>query len=356
MLIISRNTPPSRSQMTPPPELRNYSAFTHRARTLRDLINQFEDQEARDLNDVTLDLKSLQMNQLGNVQVPTLGMEFALTDWSKRQVANLVGVKWDRWFEHAAPEEQADEINRRFGRYDQQVKLRLTRQAEPGVQADGTLKAFVSPGFTAIPDSRIARMMLLAMQSIDEECRIIRADITDRTVSYVISVGQPYAIGGPGEVGDVWGGILLRNSGVGYSSLQIVLHLTRLVCRNGMTAPLRNAELLRRKHTKGIADDALFDQLGERLLEVPGQLRHSGQIMLTANQTPVPNPEEEVASILSYSKLPKRMIEPIMAAYQIEPRANRFGVISAITKAAQGFSPEERLLMEQAASTYLMEH
>ena len=332
-----------------------YSAFTHHARSLKNLITQFETQEANDLADLTIDLKSLSMNALGNIQVPQLDMEFALTDWSKRQLANLVGVKWDRWFEHAAPDEQADEINRRFGRYDQEIKLRLTRQTDPGAQADGTLRAFVSPGFTAIPDSRIARMMLLAMQSIDEECRIIRADITDRSSSFVIGVGQPYVVGGPGSVGDVWGGVLVRNSGVGFSSLQVVLHLTRLACRNGLVVPLKNAELLRRKHTKGIGNDALFDQLGERLLEIPGQLCHSGQIMLTANQTPVESPEETIASILIDSKLPKRLLEPIMAAYALEPRPNRFGVISAITKAAQSFSPEERLSMEQAASNYLMQ-
>ena len=46
----------------------------------------------------------------------------------------------------------------------------------------------------------------------------------------------------------MWGGILVRNSGVGFASLLMTLHLTRLVCKNGMTAPLPDALLLKRRH------------------------------------------------------------------------------------------------------------
>ncbi|MBF0503103.1 MAG: hypothetical protein HQM09_23455 [Candidatus Riflebacteria bacterium] len=120
-----------------------------------------------------------------------------------------------------------------------------------------------------------------------------------------------------------------------------------------MTAPLKNAELLRRKHTKGILDDNLLQLLGEKLIEVPGQLRQSGQIMLNASSIQIPNPEEEIARILDNSNLPKRLLPSILQAYNIEPRANKFGVSSAMTRAAQSSSPEERLLIESSASEYL---
>ncbi|MFH0957299.1 MAG: hypothetical protein V1897_01210 [Pseudomonadota bacterium] len=332
---------------------KSYSVFKHAPRTLYDLVEQFHQTERQQNDDQITDLRNLKMNTRGNVQVPGLG-EFALNDWSRKQLANLVGVKWDRWFNEADPIEQAEEINRRFIRRDQQIQLRSTRMVDPEIEADGTLQAFVSPGYTPVADSLIARMMLHSMRDFESEFRIIRADVSDKTVSYVIGVGHPYQIGGPGEVGDVWGGILVRNSNVSASSLQIVLFLTRLSCRNGMTAPLKNAELFRHRHTKGIAGDGLFKLLGSRMLEIPGQLRNSGQIMLNANRSTISEPRETVEWILGQNKLPKRLIEPIMLAYYKEPRANAFGISSAFTRAAQEYGPEERLDIEKASSRYLM--
>ena len=120
-----------------------------------------------------------------------------------------------------------------------------------------------------------------------------------------------------------------------------------------MTAPLKNAELLRRRHTKRILDTDLLTLLAEQLINVPEQLRHGGQLLQAALSVNVPDVQSEITRILDTRNLPKRLMEPILAAYQIEPRANKFGISSALTRAAQGFSPEERLQIEDAATHYL---
>jgi len=330
-----------------------FSTFNGSSKTLGDLVQHFSQREHYEDDDICAELQHLQMTPTGLLEVPRRG-SLALTDWSRRQLANFVGIRWDKWFQQTTPAEQAEEINRRFARTSIELKLRTTQLVEPGVEADGTLQAFVSPGYTAVRDSVVAQAMQTSLSSVvDNDLRIIRADLTSMTTSYVIGIGKPYQVGGAGEVGDVWGGILVRNSGVGYASLSIVLHLTRLVCRNGLTAPLQNAELLRHRHTKGIASDRIFQMLGERLIEVPGKLRHCGQILLQANATPIDNPADIIGTILDNNGLPRRYLPPILSAYEIEPRRNAFGVTSAITRAAQQFSPEERLELEQAASRYL---
>ncbi|MBF0503394.1 MAG: DUF932 domain-containing protein [Candidatus Riflebacteria bacterium] len=334
--------------------IENYNAFAHPVRTLHDLIWKFQDLEAQSNDDTVIELNKLKVLDNAKIQIPNLG-DYQLTDWSRKQMSLLVGIKYDRWFNNASPADQSAELTRRFARSNELVRLRTRKNDH--LSTDGILRGFVSPKYTPVKDSQIARLMLMALRNVDPDMRLIRANITDRTVSYVIGVGQPYLIGGLGDVGDVWGGILVRNSDVGYASLKISLHLTRLVCRNGMTAPLKNAELLRRKHTKGILDDNLLQLLGERLIEVPGQLRQSGQVMLNASSVQIANPEEEIERILDSSNLPKRLLNPVMAAYAIEPRNTAFGVISAFTRAAQqGFSPEERLEIENAASAYLQTH
>jgi len=333
-----------------PSNLESYNAFTHPAKSLSDLIGKFQDLENLDNEDTVIDLNALRMADNGNIIIPSQG-EYAMTEHARKQVSSLVGVSWNRWFMEIDPIEKAQEINRRFSRSNAAVRLRTRRMVQP--TADGVLRAFVSPNYTIVKDSQLAWTIYSALHHLDQDLHIIRSDITDRTVTYVIGVGKPFVPNGDSQINDVWGGILVRNSDVGYASLKITLYLTRLVCRNGMTAPLKNAELLRRKHTKGILDANLLNLLAEQLINVPDQLRHGGQLLQTALSFTVTDIEAEVTRILDASNLPKRLMNSIMSSYQIEPRANKFGVSSALTRAAQGFSPEERLQIEDAASQYL---
>lgn len=185
-------------------------------------------------------------NPLGSVR-PDRG-QFVFTDWSQRQCSTLLGVRWDRWFENCSSSELAVDVNRRFARARGSIRLRTVRarDAEPGV--DVILRAFVSPGYTAIADSRVASLMETALTPMETDLPIIRVDQTDRSTTFVVGVGKPYRIGGPGNVGDVWGGLLIRNSGVGFASLLISMHLTRLLCKNGMVAPLHDAIVVRKRH------------------------------------------------------------------------------------------------------------
>jgi hypothetical protein len=327
------------------------------ARTLHDLRRVFEAEEAREHPDVTLPLAKLRLTGEDLLRIPGRG-DVVFNDWSRRQCASLVGLRWDRWFENATPSERAEELNRRFQRAQGQVRLRTMdladseRSDHPG--ADGLLRAFVSPGYTPVRDSEVATALATALTPVDPELRIIRFDQTDRTASYVVAVGKPYQIGGPGDVGDVWGGLLVRNSGVGFASLLLSLHLTRLVCKNGMTAPLPDALLLRRRH-RGLAGGKLAGLLAERMFELPGQLHVGAEALRAAAGRAITNAEHAVRSFLDRFDLPARHLRPILDAFAHEPHLSAFGISQAVTLAAQQVSPEERLDLETAAGMYLQQ-
>ena len=67
----------------------------------------------------------------------------------------------------------------------------------------------------------------------------------------------------------------------------------------------------------------------------------------------VKNVGDAVRGVLTDSNLPLRLFDPIMEACGREPTPTAFGVSQAITLAAQRFSPEQRLELEQAAGQYL---
>jgi len=77
------------------------------------------------------------------------------------------------------------------------------------------------------------------------------------------------------QVGDIWGGLMVRNSGVGFASLQMIAFLVRLVCRNGLCAPLPDAVLLRRRH-RGLDDSRLRGDAWTAAVAVARDAAHGG--------------------------------------------------------------------------------
>lgn len=321
-----------------------------------DLLDRLQTAEFLDNPDTISPLNQLQADSNLNIAVPNMG-RFALTDWSKSQLSSLLGIRFDKWFVNSDPEDQAYELNRRFARADGEVKLRTTLIGAGGNQNDGTLRGIVSPSFTSIKDSQVASMVCKALEDVEPELRIIRADITTRSTSYVIGVGQPFRPGGSHEVGDIFGGIHIQNSGVGYASLSMTLHLTRLICKNGMTVPLRNAEILRRRHTSGLTIERVQEEIGRKFIEIPGQLQQAGQIIHRSQSVAVMNVEETITRILQQSHLPRKLLQPLMLAFSREPHASAFGVVQAMTDSETlqqlQIKPEERIQLEQAAGSYL---
>lgn len=326
-----------------------------RPRTLPELLRHFEAHETRENPDVTVPLSTLSMSDTGLLRIPKVG-EFSFTDWSKRQAANLLGIRFDRWFANAGPKDRADEMNRRFTRATETVRLRTMKPGTAGAGeeqgADGILRAFVSPGYSVVRDSAIARTLLEFLGRSEHEPTLLRIDMTDRSTSFVLTIGTPYKRGGKGAVGDVWGGILIRNSGVGFASLIMTMHLTRLLCLNGMTAPLPDALLLKKRH-RGFQEGTLLEGLRLKAAELPGELGRGVERLLLSENRPIENVEAEVAGILQTSRLPSRLVAQVMTAYGREPIASAFGVSQAFTLAAQGLAPEERLNLEHAAGRYL---
>jgi len=318
--------------------------------TLPNLIEQLEHDEALENDDVVTDLSRLTMLDHETVDIPGIGPH-RFNDWSRRQTESTLGVRFSRWFEHAAPREIADEMNRRFTRAEGPVRLRTRRSPEGGV---GELRAMLGPGYSPVADSTIGRLLIQALEPYETELRILRHAATEKTVSYVVAVGRPYRIGGPGEVGDVWGGIFVRNSCVGYASLTLTLHLVRLSCRNGIFAPLPDCQLVRRVH-RGLDTSMLEERLRVALKDAPARLRAGGQQLARAARIEVAEIEATVRDLLADRGMPARLVAAIMAAYAREPSRTVFGVSQALTLAAQAVTVEEGHELEALAGAYVHE-
>lgn len=323
---------------------------------LNDLINRLQAMEFLDNPDTIVPLNQLTADANLNIEIPHMG-SFALTDWSKSQLSTLLGIRFDKWFENSAPQDQAYELNRRFARAEDEVKLRTTLIGAGEHQNEGTLKAIVSPSFSAVRDSQVADLVFHSLLAVEPELRIIRADVTTRSTSYVVGIGKPFVPGDDHEVGSIFGGIHIQNSGVGFSSLSMTLHLTRLICKNGMTVPLQDAEILRRRHTSGLTIERVQEEASGKFIEIPGHLRQAGRVLQDAKAIHIDNVEEAITRILQQTHLPRKLVQPLMQTFNRSPHPSAFGVAQAMTDsqthAELRIRPEERLLLEQAAGSYL---
>jgi hypothetical protein len=318
---------------------------------LADLLGRFEAIEAQENPDLDVPLSALRATDVGTVEIPDLGAH-VLTDWSRNQLGHALGISWDRFFAGAPHDVAAEDLNRRLGRAHGVVRLRTNRVAPEGLACQGTIRAVVSRDFATVRDTAVVAMLQDALAQTEPDARIVRTAQTDLSTSFVLRLGEPYRLGGPGRVGDVWGGLLVRNSGVGYSRLVVSLHLVRLVCMNGMACPIPMPALVRHRH-RWIEEREIREAITGGLQGIGERLRRGAYVLEEAGHHRVEDIEAEVRHVLRAAKLPTSLVRPVLSAYSREPHASRFGISQALTLAAQQTSPETRLQLEELAGSYL---
>src|SRR5664280_625447 len=232
------------------------------------------------------------------------------------------------------------------------MRIRTSREAVASNGTAGILRAIVTPTFSPVGDSLLSRLLVGLLAPAEPDLRLLRPDITDRSVTYIIAIGKPFKPGDDKVVGDIYGGLIVRNSGVGFASLAITISLVRLLCTNGMTAPIPDAVLLRRSH-RGINDERLLDMLTRNLRELPGKISEGARVLADSRSRIIQEPEQEFLRVLELGRMPRRFLPDLQAAYALEPEQSMFGISQAVTRASQKFSSEERFDLDRAAGTYL---
>lgn len=324
--------------------------------TVEDLLREFEERESLENPDAVVPMSALRLTADGTLAMPEFDVRdtFAFTPWAKAQVAAIVGVKWDRWFARKSGTEQASEVNSRLMDSDRRLRVRTTRVVPEASRAQGTATALLSESYTPLPDTAVLRILLTALREVEPELRVAYSATTDRSTTYMVGVGRPFRPGDDHEIGDIWGGIRVRNSGVGYAAFGMFAGLLRLICKNGMTAPIDGALLLRRAH-RAFDIERLAETLAKRLEGLPGRLALAGRALSESRRTLVAAPGDAFIAILRAARLPLKLATAIAEAYDAEPslKGSAFGVAQAVTRAAQTMSAEIRFELEQAAGSYI---
>jgi hypothetical protein len=300
---------------------------------------------ARMRPDATVHVSDLVFTPEGHVVVPGVGPH-ALTSLAKRQLASMVGIRWERWFQSASPDERAEELNRRLKRTPGERKLRAWADAT-GATA-GTIRAILPPGYEPIDDLRVFESLRSNMGALLGEYLFQRVEAGEETSQYAAVLRDPRVLRGD-ELVPGWS---LRTSEIGQAPLSIDDYWLRLVCMNGLMVAVGGKRSLYRRH-RAVDDDQLGAAFVLALGRLPGRFERALKLMAIAMDAVVEHPDVLVAETLA--GLTRPLVEEVQRAALAEAPITRFGLLNVITRVAHttNTDPEVRFAMESAAGTLL---
>lgn len=225
---------------------------------------------------------------------------YRLNSHSRKQLASLVGIRWDTWFRDSiSGAERADEMNRRLTRTPGELKIRSYR--DDTHEADGVIRGLLGPKFTPIDDDRIFDTLRETLRGPLEEYEFTEVLFTDST-SHFRALHRDFR-----DVEDDRHrpGFMLRNSEVGSAALSLDDFWMRLVCSNGLMIPVDGKRLLYRTH-RAIEDEQLAAAMVIALSRLPKRWDAVGRMLLASKHEDVPHPDDAVAAALDDEREARR--------------------------------------------------
>lgn len=322
------------------------------------------------------------------LDVPGQGL-FWVTGWARSQLGTMLGVQWDKWFNRklVEPKDVQEELQRRFKKTNEQKKLRLTRfdASYPKEIRDryrGYVRAVLGPGYAPIDDERIFERMgrtygrshLSEYSFMPNHLSTLNKWGSDHCTYYSL-VREPINLGPldrnhpnaqvrkiydlaekEGKLPNadwVYQGLQIRNSEVGYTAVQINEMTFRLVCLNGATISVGESQLMYRVH-RSITDEELDKQLDSVFTNAPARWRLTEKNLKLLAGVSLEDPIAELESQLAKMQVTKKFLTQAKEAFEQEPLPTMYGILQAITRAAQQYEDmDDRFELESLGGKLL---
>lgn len=312
-----------------------------------------------DFGDDVLDLSTLVFAGTGDVWAP--GFDRArLAVEAKKSIRQITGLDSDKFFQYLP----VAEIQRIWETYFEHLPQHVTNQRRVIARrplpdediggCDCLIRGFVSNRYVDIPDVLVLEKLREVIgPALDNEF-VIDARFHNAYTTFTILNRESVDMLGdnPGDVAMC--GMKVWLSDVGASSVKGMAHILRRVCSNGMTTSERGDFLFRQDHKAFVLED-FVEKLRNGWRGIPEQVelyklrvKQLSEISFTKEEAEV-RVREMVRGLLS-----QRRVEIVVEAFKQEPINNAYGVLQAITRAAQavGSRIDHQREFEKAADTF----
>lgn len=336
---------PANDAPAPSPE-----GISRRLQSFDDVLARVEEQDRRKRPDEVVHLSDLEALEGEVIRLPN-GSELSLNSWSRRQLASLLGIRWDRFFENTTPAERAAQITTRLRRTTESKKIRAYAPKAPGER--GELRAILAPSFTAIDDIRLFAAMKKMAPSALARFAFLRVDVTDSASFYHAITRESVSLDGD----ELHPGFLLKNSETGASALSIDDAWYRKVCSNGLMLEVGGKRALYRTH-RHIETDALEAALLLTLARFPERWTEGMRLLSAARTVIVKHPSDAIEAMLDDVAIPREFVRTTQGVAVIERATTAYDIVQAVTRAAheQNRDPHLRFQLERLAGIYLVQN
>lgn len=324
-------------------------------------------------DDIVIDMDKIRITEQLDVEVPNAGT-FRMTNWAKKQLGSLLGVQWDKWFDpRFVDHNQVQyELQSRFCKTKDQRKLRTMKfkPGAPGIDScDGYMRAVLSPTYHPIDDERVFDRLEKQFGGQVSELHFMSNHLSKKSVwgndhcNYYTLVGQPMNMGAidrnhpdpmvrsvykmaemEGALPEddlVYPGFNIRNSEVGFTAITIDEFSFRLVCLNGMMITTGDSRLMYRRHVP-IEDTQLDKQLKDVFDKAPVRWETTRKQLSKSQDAQLDSPAQIIEDELKRLDAPKHFRDLAIKKHEDEPLNNGYGVLQAITRAAQEYEDMDK--------------
>jgi hypothetical protein len=139
----------------------------------------------------------------------------------------------------------------------------------------------------------------------------------------------------------VYPGYQMRNSEVGFTAITIDEFSFRLVCLNGMMITTGDSRLMYRRHVP-IEDSRLDEQFKDVFAKAPVRWEKTRKQMAQSQGIVLDNPAQVIEDELKRLDAPKHFRDLAVKKHEAEPLKNGWGVLQAITRAAQDYDDMDK--------------
>jgi hypothetical protein len=281
------------------------------------------------------------------------GMGFALTAWATAQACGKLGIP-TAYFNRCPPDLQDAQFN--HWRQQEEVLRKIAATAEEPDAAKwmvrakhATVRGVLSAKYERLDNRQLIEALLprlpegryqVSLMELTNESFHLR--LVDPRISRDVLPGDRLLVG-----------IHLANSEVGFRAVTVDACVYRLVCTNGLLRRLDGKSLLRQRHIH-VADARFIPLLEEAIAQATLVAAAFIEQMALSIKTPVPGPEKAIAYLGQMWGLSKQTQEFIRLALLGEPKTGQqdtlYGLVNAVTNAAQRLRIDERFTLETLAS------
>lgn len=278
------------------------------------------------------------------------GFGFALTPYAMGQACQKLGMP-AAYFARCPKKLQDDQFNHWRG-IDQRERKKAGGDAEARwtLRAkNSTVRGVLSARYEKLDNHQLLEALMPALSGSDYEVKLFH--LSDETFHLRLIDPRMSRLAMPGD--PLLVAIHVANSEIGLRAVTVDACVFRLVCENGLVRKIAGKSLLRQRHIHIATADlipSLQEAIGQAKLVAAAFME---QIILSASLK-VPDPERAIEILAQSWRLTKQTVEFIRFGLFGESRPDTvYGLLNAVTNAAQRLSPDHRFELETLASVLI---